>query len=74
MATKKRATTKKKAAVGSTMVVAGRRYTKVSCGHTKASATAAAKKLRTAGATARTKKTDKGYCVFKGSRKRKKAA
>lgn len=71
---KKKATTKKKAAVGSTMVVAGRRYTKVSCGHTKAAAATAAKKLRAGGATARTKKTVNGYCVFKGSRKRKKAA
>lgn len=70
---KTKATSKKKAAVGNTMTVAGRRYTKESCGHTKAGAKARAAQLRAKGNTARMKKTANGYCVFKGS-KRKKAA
>lgn len=72
MATKKKATSrKKKSSVAGTVKLSGMTYKKHSCSTTKTGAKAAAKKLRAKGKLARVV----GKCVYtRGAARRKKAA
>lgn len=71
MATKKKATSRKKSSVAGTVKLSGMTYKKHSCSTTKTAAKATAKKLRAKGKLARVV----GTCVYtRGASRRKKAA